>query len=82
MPTIQYPECHKNDIWNVPDGLFHISLGLMLGGKQAAKILGCCREILYRDADNLNLTVLRRNLLHSVDNIFYLYFSLPIISVL
>ena len=64
MPTIEYPEQHKNDVWNVPDGLFHISHGLLLGGKQAAKRLGVCKQILYRDADDLDLTVVRRNCLH------------------
>lgn len=62
--TIQYPANHVNEVWNVPDGLFHKSLGLMLGGKATAKRLGCCRQILYRDADDLNLTVVRRNCLH------------------
>ena len=64
MSSIQYPEHHKNDVWNVPDRYYHKSLGLLLGGRQAAKFLGCCKEILYRDADDLDLTVLRRNLLH------------------
>jgi hypothetical protein len=62
--AIEYPEYHENEVWNVPDNLFHHSLGLLLGGKQAAKRLGCCKQILYRNADSFNLTVVRRNLLH------------------
>lgn len=64
MSRIEYPAHHVNEVWNVPDTYFHHSLGLMLGGQQAAKRLGCCRQLLYRDADNLNLTVVRRNRLH------------------
>jgi hypothetical protein len=36
----------------------------LLGGKKTAKLLGCCKQILYRDADDLDLTVVRRNCLH------------------
>lgn len=61
MATIYYPEYHRGDVWNVPDGLFHPCLGLMLGGKKTAKLLGCCKQVLYRDADELGLTVVRRN---------------------
>lgn len=61
MPRVYYPEYHENDVWNVPDNLFHQSLGLMLGGKQTAKLLGCCKQVLYREADDLGLTVVRRN---------------------
>lgn len=64
MPNIAFPLHHKNEVWNVPDYYFHPCLGLMLGGKLTAKRLGCCREILYRDADALNLTVVRRNRVH------------------
>lgn len=64
MPSILYPKHHVNEVCNVPDHLFHPCLGLMLGGKVTARRLGCCKEILYRDADDLNLTVVRRNHLH------------------
>ena len=64
MQNIRYPEYHENEVWNVPDGLFHKSHGLMIGVKETCKRLGFCREILYRDADSLNLTVVRRNLMH------------------
>ena len=64
MSSIQYPAHHKHEVWNVPDTYYHKSLGLLLGGRQAAKFLGCCKELLYRDADNLDLTILRRNRLH------------------
>lgn len=39
-------------------------MGLLIGGGLAAKQLGVGRHLLYRDADNLDLTVLRRNRLH------------------
>ena len=61
---VYYPAHHENEVWNVPDNLFHRSLGLLLGGQETAKLLGCCRQILYRDADSLDLTVVRRNLVH------------------
>lgn len=64
MPRVYYPEYHENEVWNVPDNLFHQSLGLMVGGKKACELLGCCREILYREADDLDLTVVRRNRMH------------------
>ena len=64
MSNIRYPAHHYNQIWNLPDTYFHPALGLLMGGRKAAKFLGCCKEILYRDADNLNLTVVRRNRLH------------------
>lgn len=60
----EYPSHHENEVWNVPDTYFHHSLGLLLGGKEASRRLGCCRQILYRDADNLNLTIVRRNRVH------------------
>jgi len=64
MPLIRYPARHKNDVWNLPDTYFHPCLGLLIGGRLAAKRLGCCFEILYRDADRLDLTVVRRNRNH------------------
>ena len=64
MSNIQYPQHHVNEVWNIPDTYFHHSLGLLIGGGQAAKRLNCCRQLLYRDADNLNLTVVRRNRVH------------------
>jgi hypothetical protein len=38
--------------------------GLLYGGKKAASLLNCSRETLYRKADDLDLTVVRRNRLH------------------
>ena len=64
MSSIRYPAHHENEVWNLPDTYFHPSLGLLIGGRKAAKLLGCCKEILYRDADDLDLTVVRRNRLH------------------
>ena len=64
MPKGYIPPHHKNEVWNVPDSLFHPGMGLLYGGKMAANLLNWSRETLYRKADEMDLTVVRRNRLH------------------